>query len=110
MGNQEKIITNSPLDDLLQGGIDKKSVTQIYGPPGSGKTNISLNVTVNLARAGKKVIYIDTEGGISIDRIKQLAGDDFDTVASNIIVFEPNDFEEQSNSWQVMILILLQAI
>ena len=102
MGNQEKIITNSPLDDLLQGGIDKKSVTQIYGPPGSGKTNISLNVTVNLARAGKKVIYIDTEGGISIDRIKQLAGDDFDTVASNIIVFEPNDFEEQDDDLKLI--------
>lgn len=102
MGNQEKIVTNSPLDDLLQGGIDKKSVTQIYGPPGSGKTNISLNVTVNLARAGKKVIYIDTEGGISIDRIKQLAGDDFDTVASNIIVFEPNDFEEQDDDLKLI--------
>ena len=102
MGNQEKIITNSPLDDLLQGGIDKKSVTQIYGPPGSGKTNISLNVTVNLARAGKKVIYIDTEGGISIDRIKQLAGDDFDTIASNIIVFEPNDFEEQDDDLKLI--------
>ena len=102
MGNQEKIITNSPLDDLLQGGIDKKSVTQIYGPPGSGKTNISLNVTVNLARAGKKVIYIDTEGGISIDRIKQLAGDDFDAVASNIIVFEPNDFEEQDDDLKLI--------
>ena len=102
MGNQEKIFTNSPLDDLLQGGIDKKSVTQIYGPPGSGKTNISLNVTVNLARAGKKVIYIDTEGGISIDRIKQLAGDDFDTVASNIIVFEPNDFEEQDDDLKLI--------
>ena len=88
MGNQEKIITNSPLDDLLQGGIDKKSVTQIYGPPGSGKTNISLN--------------IDTEGGISIDRIKQLAGDDFDTVASNIIVFEPNDFEEQDDDLKLI--------
>jgi DNA repair protein RadB len=98
MGNQEKIITNSPLDDLLQGGIDKKSVTQIYGPPGSGETNISLNVTVYLARAGKKVIYIDTEGGISIDRIKQISGPHFSNVANKIMVFEPTDFLQQTEN------------
>ncbi len=95
MGEQEKIATYSPLDDLLEGGIDKKSITQIYGPPGSGKTNISLNVAVHLAREDKKVVYVDTEGGISIDRIKQLAKDDFEKVAKNIIVFQPNNFEEQ---------------
>ncbi len=46
----------------------------------------------------KKVAYIDTEGGISIDRVKQLAKNDFDVISSNIIVFEPNSFQEQSNN------------
>lgn len=91
----DKIATNSPLDKLLDGGIEKRSITQIYGPPGSGKTNISLLLAVNVAKSGKKVVYIDTEGGISIERIKQLTGEDFEKVANNIIVFEPTTFYEQ---------------
>ena len=92
---QEKLSTNSPLDELLEGGIDKRTITQIYGPPGVGKTNVALNIAVNVAKGGKKVIYIDTEGGISVDRIKQISGDDFDDVAKNIVVFEPTSFKEQ---------------
>ena len=38
------IPTNSSLDKLLGGGIEKGSITQFYGPPGSGKTNISLKI------------------------------------------------------------------
>ncbi len=95
MVNSSKIETDSSLDTLLGGGIEKRNITQFYGPPGSGKTNIALTLAVKVAKEGKKVAYIDTEGGISIDRIKQLAQDDFDKISPNIIVFEPNSFEEQ---------------
>ena len=65
-----KIPSNSSIDTLLNGGFEKGTVTQIFGPPSSGKSNIALNLAVNTARNDKKVIYMDTEGGISIDRIK----------------------------------------
>ncbi|MDR1820363.1 MAG: DNA repair and recombination protein RadB [Methanobrevibacter sp.] len=94
---QTKIATNSSLDKILGGGIEKGNITQFYGPPGSGKTNISLLSAVQVVKNGKKVIYIDTEGGISIDRIKQIAKDDFEDVVNNIIVFEPHSFQEQEN-------------
>jgi len=94
--NSSKIPTNSSLDLILGGGIEKKNITQFYGPPGSGKTNISLSLAVQVAKKGKKVVFIDTEGGISIDRVKQLAKDDFDKVANNIIVFEPTSLEKQT--------------
>lgn len=122
MEDQDKLLTNSPLDELLDGGIDKRTITQIYGPPGSGKTNISLNVAINVAKSGKKVIYVDTEGGISIDRIKQLAGDDFEQIAKNIVVFEPTSFHEQeedlalieswlsSKSQEVELIVLDSAV
>ena len=122
MENQEKLSTNSPLDELLEGGIDKRTITQIYGPPGVGKTNVSLNIAVNVARNGKKVIYIDTEGGISVDRIKQISGDDFEKVAKNIVVFEPTSFKQQeedlnlieewldSNSSDVELIVLDSAV
>ena len=99
--NQEKIPTNSPLDNILDGGIEKRSITQIYGPPGSGKTNIALFLSIMVAKSGKKVASMDTEGGISIERIQQIAGDDFDNVAKNIVVFEPNTFEEQEDDLNV---------
>ena len=56
MQNEEKISTNSPLDELLDGGIDKRTITQIYGPPGVGKTNVSLNIAVNVAKGGTNIL------------------------------------------------------
>ena len=55
-------------------------------------------MAVTVARTEKKAIYIDTEGGISIDRIKQIAGNDFSKVANNIMVFEPTSFHEQGEN------------
>ncbi|MCL2115382.1 MAG: DNA repair and recombination protein RadB [Methanobrevibacter sp.] len=92
-----KIPTDSSLDVILGGGIEKRNITQFYGPPGSGKTNITLKLAVQVAKDGKKVAYIDTEGGLSIDRIKQIAAADFDKVANNIVVFEPSSFKEQGD-------------
>ena len=96
--DNHKIPSNSSLDALLGGGFEKGVITKIFGPPSSGKSNITLALAVNVARNNKKVIYIDTEGGISIDRIKQISGPDFSRVANNIIVFEPTNFLEQNDN------------
>lgn len=93
-----KIPTNSSIDELIGGGIEKGTITQIFGPPGSGKSNIALTLTVNVAKNNKKAIYIDTEGGISVERIKQIAKFDFSKIASNIMVFEPTTFTEQNEN------------
>ena len=96
--DNHKIQSNSSLDVLLGGGFEKGTITQIFGPPSSGKSNITLALAVNVAKNNRKVIYIDTEGGISIDRIKQISGPDFSRVANNIIVFEPTSFLEQNDN------------
>jgi DNA repair protein RadB len=96
--DNHKIPSNSSLDALLGGGFEKGTITQIFGPPSSGKSNITLALAVNVARNNRKVIYMDTEGGISIDRVKQIAGSDFSKVANNIIVFEPTSFSEQNDT------------
>ena len=95
--DNHKIPSNSSLDVLLGGGFEKGTITQIFGPPTSGKSNITLTLAVNVAKNNRKVIYMDTEGGISIDRIRQIAGTDFSNVANNIIVFEPTSFQEQND-------------
>lgn len=96
--DNHKIASNSSLDDLLEGGFEKGTVTQIFGSPSSGKSNVTLTLAVNVAKNNRKVVYMDTEGGISIDRIKQISGPYFSNVANNIIVFEPTDFLEQTET------------
>ncbi len=90
-----KIPINCSIDTIMGGGVEKGCLTQFYGPPGVGKTNIALNLLVQCAKGGKKAIFIDTEGGISIERFKQISGDEFDRVAGNVMIFEPKTFQEQ---------------
>lgn len=84
-----------PLDDLLEGGIEINSITEIYGEAGTGKTNLCLQSSRECAASGKKVAYIDS-GVVSSERLKQLCNDkDCKTILSNILFFNPSSFEEQ---------------
>ena len=96
--DNHKIPSGSSLDGLLEGGFEKGCITQIFGSPSSGKSNVALALAVNVAKNNRKVIYIDTEGGISIDRIKQISGPYFSNVANNIMVLEPTDFLQQTEN------------
>jgi DNA repair protein RadB len=60
------------LNKWLYGGYETDIVTVIYGGAGTGKTNFCLLAGVSQAKKGKKIIFIDTEGGFSVERIKQL--------------------------------------
>ncbi|KTG28398.1 DNA repair and recombination protein RadB [Haloferax profundi] len=89
------------LDDLLDGGFERGTVTQVYGPPAAGKTNVALSAAVNVAAAGGTVVYIDTEG-LSVDRFQQLAEaaapTDVETVTSRLMISEAYDFEDQEEA------------
>jgi DNA repair protein RadB len=90
-----KVSTGSKLlDQLLDGGYDPGIVTTIYGPSGSGKTNICLIAAAAVANE-KKVIYIDTEGGASKQRLLQLTGGDA-RLTDNILFLKPTNFKEQA--------------
>lgn len=82
------------LDELLDGGIESGCITLLYGEAGSGKTNVCLQLARNVARAEKKVIFIDTEG-VSLERLRQMCGDDFEVVVKRILFSEPYTFEDQ---------------
>ncbi len=84
------------LDELLGGGIEDGCITLLHGEAGSGKTNFCLQLARNVVRAGRKVIFIDTEG-VSMERLRQICGEDFDLVAKNILFSEPYNFEEQES-------------
>jgi len=95
-----KLSTGIPfLDQLLQGGYDEDIVTTIYGPSGSGKTNLCLIAAVKVAEAGKKVLFMDTEGGIGVERINQVA-QDYPSILPRMIFFSPATFEEQKSFFE----------
>lgn len=81
-------------DVLLGGGLSPKTITHIYGVPASGKTNFALMATSSAAAEGK-VIYVDSEGGFSPERLQQISGRRFLDVLKNVILVEPADFDEQ---------------
>ena len=91
-----KISTGSyDLNKWLYGGYEEDVITMIAGPPGSGKTNFAVLVSCSQAKKKNKVLFIDTEGGFSIDRIKQIVGKDYKDYLENIILSQPTSFEEQ---------------
>ncbi len=87
----------------LYGGYEKGIITMFVGPPGSGKTNFVLLCACSQVRKGKRVLFIDTEGGFSIDRVRQILGEDYKHFLENIILFEPRSFSEQKESFKQLL-------
>ncbi|MBN2421552.1 DNA repair and recombination protein RadB [Candidatus Woesearchaeota archaeon] len=95
-----KTATETVMDDLLEGGFENDVVTTIYGPAGSGKTNICIVAAVNVAKQGGKVIFVDTEGGFSAERAKQICGSETEKILDRIFFLNPTDFQEQQDSFE----------
>ena len=87
------------LDKMLEGGYEKDVITTIYGPAGSGKTILAMLCCLNIARKGKKVVYIDTENSFSVERLKQVAKD-YRKVLDNIVFLKPVSFNEQKKAFE----------
>lgn len=100
----------SSVDDLLGGGFDRGAITQLYGPPASGKTNLALASAVETAAMGERALYIDTED-LSADRFEQLVDarldrsdpttgtvSDIDDLAARVIISEALGFQDQEEA------------
>ncbi|NQV91943.1 DNA repair and recombination protein RadB [Candidatus Woesearchaeota archaeon] len=97
-----KISTGSQvLNTFLNGGYENDILTTIYGPSGSGKTNLCLLAAVKIAEQGKKVLLIDTEGGIAVDRVQQLTNTPQE-VLKNLLFFNPVNFDEQKAIFETL--------
>ncbi|MBS3083671.1 DNA repair and recombination protein RadB [Candidatus Pacearchaeota archaeon] len=101
------------LNVWLKGGYDCGIITTFYGGPGSGKTNLCMIAAVSQAKKGNKVIFIDTEGGFSSERVKQLFSSNatngtdknltLDKVLANIIILKPTNFKEQQQAFDQLL-------
>lgn len=95
-----KVMTGSyDLNKWLEGGYEKDIITLIYGPPGSGKSNFVILAACHQAKKGKKVIFIDSEGGFSVERVRQISGGIPEMILKNILILKPTNFQEQKDSF-----------
>lgn len=93
--SKKGIISNSAVDEILP-QITQDTITSIYGPPACGKTTLMLQYMLEVIKSGKKVIFVDTEGGFSLERFYQLGGNE--ELLNSIIRFNPKSFEEQQRT------------
>lgn len=96
---QTKISSGAAIIDwLLEGGYEKDCLTTLYGPSGSGKSNICM-ILVAATPPNKKTIYIDTEGSFSLARLKQITSD-WKNILDRSIIFKPTTFQEQQKVFE----------
>jgi DNA repair protein RadB len=114
------------LNKFLQGGYENDVVSVLYGESGSGKTNLCLIAAVSQAKKGNKVVFVDTEGGFSVERVKQLVGDTAESISAvpqtsgevrgykdvlkNIFLLKPTSFKEQKESFVKLLEYLKNEI
>ena len=105
---ETKISTGSfDLNKLLEGGYESDIITTLYGSGGSGKSNFGIIVATSQARKGNKVIFMDTEGGFSSDRFKQVhqgTKEEIETALQNILLLKPTSFAEQEKDFQKLLV------
>ena len=97
------------LNKWLYGGYDSDIITTIYGSAGTGKTNFCLLAAVSQTKKGNKIIFIDTEGGFSTERVKQMLGKekaDYEKVLKNILLLKPTNFKEQKDAFNQLLKYL----
>jgi DNA repair protein RadB len=82
-----------PVNSLVR-GLEPRSLTSLYGAPGTGKTNLCLLAAVDCVKSGGRVVYIDTEGGFSLERLRQITNMHQDVLDRTALI-EPRDFQEQ---------------
>ena len=83
-----------PINGLVK-GLDPKNLVSVYGPPGSGKTNICLMAATSCVKDGGRVIYLDTEGGFSEKRLRQITNS-WKSVMDRTVLLGPRNFREQA--------------
>ncbi|KAH8764249.1 P-loop containing nucleoside triphosphate hydrolase protein [Diaporthe sp. PMI_573] len=64
--------TSSPPDGDNAGGIHKGHLTEIWGPPGVGKTAFGIQAAADVLRGGKGVVWVDCFYPVSRDRLTEV--------------------------------------
>ena len=105
------------LNKWLSGGYETDIISIIYGGSGAGKTNFCLCAAVSQAVKGNRVVYIDTEGGFSSERVKQIVSGkkdfkegDVENTLANILLLKPTSFNEQEKAFEILVKEIKQHV
>jgi DNA repair protein RadB len=87
----------SSIDELLDGGFPVDCVSLVYGEATTGKTTLAIQTSIECARDGFKVIYVDADRSFSHQRLYQMAPSEASELGRRIVIFLPETFSEQSS-------------
>ena len=86
------------LDDFLGGSLPGGTILDIYGPGGSGKTQVLFQVAAAAAEAGDRVAYVDTTGAFRPERVLQMCRSPGTAILKRIDVLRATSVLEQEES------------
>lgn len=61
------------LDACLKGGFRLRTISEIVGSAGAGKTQFAMQLCVEAAKRGFGTVYIDTEKKLNLERLREIA-------------------------------------
>ena len=74
------------------GGLPRGRIVEIFGPEGSGKTTLALNVVAQAQRQGGKAAFIDAEHALDPDYAARLG-----VKINDLLISQPDNGEEALN-------------
>ncbi len=60
------------LDEILDSGICAGTITDIFGFRGTGKTQMALQISLNVLKKGKNILFVDTTGEFRPERLLEI--------------------------------------
>jgi len=95
----------SGLDRLLKGGFALRQINLVYGEASTGKTVLAMQSALGATARGFKVFFVDADLSFSVQRLESL--DRGRELAENIVVFQPEDFREQTRITESLEVLLI---
>lgn len=77
------------LDNILEGGIPKGRVTEVYGTESSGKTTLALHIIAEAQKSNQTVAYIDAEHALDITWAEKIGVN-----INNLLLSQPDTGEQ----------------
>ncbi len=89
---------SAALDGLLGGGYRAGRLVQLFGKSNSGKTQLAMQAVLCAAKAGKRSLFIDTEGTFRPERVVGIANAktwETDGLLDRIVYLRADSLSEQ---------------